>query len=140
MVSGLVQAQMLKPVTWTFTSKKIAERTYEIHLTAIIQNGWHLYSQDQPKDAIANPTEILFSSNPLVGLDGKVKEIGKMEVYKDKKLGISANQYKEKVEFVQKVRLKANIKTNVVGSVEFQTCDEKKCLPPAKVDFSVALK
>jgi hypothetical protein len=133
-------AQMANPVKWTYTSKKIADKTYEIYLTASIQSSWHLYSQKQPKDAIATPTEIIFNSNPLVKLDGKTNEVGKMELYKDAKLKISANQYANKVVFVQKVKLKANAKTTVSGSVEFQTCDDKKCLPPKTETFSIALK
>lgn len=137
---GMTHAQMLNPVLWTFTSKKIAPKTYELHLTAIIQSSWHLYSQTQPPDAIINPTTILFNSNPLVILNGKPKEIGKMELYADKKLGISANQYSNKVEFVQKIKLKTNVKTNISGNVEYQTCDDKKCLPPKKLPFNLALK
>ena len=140
LLSGLASAQMIKPVIWTFSAKKIDAKNYEIHLTAIIQSSWHLYSQTQPTDAIVNPTEILFNNNPLVSLDGKVKEVGKMELYKDKKLGISANQYTDKVDFVQKIKLKSPVKTNISGSVEFQTCDDKKCLPPQKLQFSLALK
>ncbi len=138
-VFGAANAQMLNPVQWTFSSKKISDKVYEIHLTATIQNNWHLYSQTQPADAVNMPTEIIFKSNPLITLDGKIKEIGKMEVYKDKKLGISANQYADKVDFVQKVKMKTSVKTNVIGSVEFQTCDDKKCLPPKTVDFTVSL-
>lgn len=133
-------AQVLNPVLWTFSSKKIAEKIYEVRLTANIQSSWHLYSQTQPADAINNPTEITFNKNPLIILDGKAKEIGKMEMYKDTKLGISANQYSDKVEFVQKLKLKSKTKTNISGSVEYQTCDDKKCLPPKKLNFSVALK
>ena len=140
LLSGLASAQMIKPVIWTFTAKKIDAKNYEIHLIANIQSSWHLYSQTQPTDAIANPTAIVFNNNPLVRLDGKVKEIGKMELYKDKKLGISANQYTDKVDFVQKIKLKSPVKTNISGSVEFQTCDDKKCLPPQKLQFSLALK
>ena len=132
-------AQVLNPVLWTFTSKKLANKSYELHLTAIIQSGWHLYSQTQPADAINIPTAIVFNKNPFISLDGKAKEIGKMEMYQDKRLGISANQYKDKVEFVQKLKLKSNIKTNISGTVEYQTCDDKKCLPPKKLNFNVAL-
>ena len=137
---GMAHAQMLNPVLWTFSSKKIAPKTYELHLAAIIQPSWHLYSQTQPSDAIINPTEIVFNSNPLVIIDGKAKEIGKMEFYADKKLGISANQYSNKVEFVQKIKLKTDVKTNISGRVEYQTCDDKKCLPLKKLEFNLALK
>ena len=133
-------AQMPNPVQWIYTAKKIADKTYEVHLTASIQNTWHLYSQTQPEDAINQPTEILFKKNPLIVLDGNVKEIGKMQLFKDEKLKISANQYANKVDFVQIVKLKSNTKTNLVGSVEYQTCDDKKCLPPKKIDFTIALK
>ncbi len=128
------------PVSWSFSSKKVSDKTFEVHLTANIQYGWHLYSQNQPDDAIAIPTNFTINNNPLLKLDGKIKELGKMEKYKDKILGISAHQYSEKVDFVQVVKLKANAKTNISGSVEFQTCDDKKCLPPKTVNFNIALK
>lgn len=133
-------AQLASPVLWSFTSKKIADKTYEVYLTATIQNSWHLYSQNQPKDAINQPTEILFNKNPLVTIDGKTTEVGKMELYQDKKLKISANQYSNKVVFIQKIKVKSNAKTTISGSVEYQTCDDKKCLPPKKELFKVALK
>jgi len=128
------------PVSWTFSSKKISDKTFELHLTADIQTGWHLYSQEQPDDAIAIPTSVKFNNNALLKTDGKVKEIGKMEKFKDQTLGVSAYQYSEKVDFVQLVKLRSNAKTNVSGTVEFQTCNDKKCLPPKTVAFNVALK
>lgn len=138
-VTGAANAQ-LNPVSWSFSSKKIDDKTYEIHLSATIQPGWHLYSQVQPEDAIAIPTGFSFNNNPLLSLEGKIREVGKLEKFHDKKLEVSANQYSGKVDFVQVVKLKANAKTNFTGSVEFQTCDDKKCLPPKTVNFSIQVK
>jgi Disulphide bond corrector protein DsbC len=141
MAMGISAANaQLNPVSWSFSSKKIADKTYEIHLTASMQSGWHLYSQVQPEDAIAIPTGFKINSNPLMSLEGKIKEVGKMEKFHDAKLEVSANQYADKVDFVQVVKLKANVKTNLTGSVEYQTCDDKKCLPPKTVNFSIAVK
>jgi len=130
----------LNPVSWTFTTKKIADKTYEVHLKAAIQHGWHLYSQIQPEDAIVNPTAFTLNNNPLLTVVGKMKEIGTVEKYHDAKVGISANQFSNTVDFVQIVKLKAKAKTNVSGSVEYQTCDDKKCLPPKTVNFSIAIQ
>ena len=138
--TALNSKAQLNPVTWSFSSKKIADKTYEIHMKATIQDRWHLYSQSQPEEAIAIPTLFTISPNPLFKADGKIKELGKMEVMKDATLGISANQYSQTVDFVQKIKLKANVKTNFSGNLEYQTCDDKKCLPPKKVNFSVAVK
>jgi len=132
-------AQIANPVSWNFSSKKISENIYEVQLMATMQNGWHLYSQSQPKDAIAIPTAITFNKNPLVELDGKVKEVGRLEKFTDKELGISANQYSKQVVFTQKIKLKGKAKTAVTGKVEFQTCDDKKCLPPKTVTFSIGI-
>jgi hypothetical protein len=127
------------PVSWSFSAKKISDKTYEVRMVATIQPGWHLYSQTQPEDAIAIPTTFTINKNPLLSLEGKIKEEGKMEKFHDAKLDLSAHQYSKKVEFVQVVKLKANAKTNLTGDVEFQTCDDEKCLPPKTTRFSIAI-
>jgi thiol:disulfide interchange protein DsbD len=137
-MAGAAKAQ-LNPVSWTFTAKKLSDKTYELRITASIQSGWHLYSQVQPEDAIADPTTFAFNKNPLLILEGKIKEEGKMEKFHDAKLDISANQYSKTVDFVQVVKLKAKAKTTVSGNVKFQTCNDEKCLPPKSVTFSIAL-
>lgn len=138
--AAVASAQVANPVSWTFSSKKISDNVYELQLTANIQNGWHLYAQAQPKDAIAVPTTFEFTKNPLIQLNGSVKEAGKLEKFTDKELGVSAHQYSKKVLFTQRVKLKGKAKSNVSGNVTFQTCDDKKCLPPKTVTFNIALK
>jgi thiol:disulfide interchange protein DsbD len=142
LISGLAltAGAQLNPVTWSFTTKKIADKTYEVHMKATIQDGWHLYSQNQPEDAIAIPTTFSFNSNPLITFDGKIKEVGKVEKFHDPRLDLSANQFSNTVTFVQVIKLKVSTKTNITGSVEYQTCDDKKCLPPKKVNFSATIQ
>lgn len=139
-VFAVTIAKAQTPVSWSFSSKKISEGVYEIYLSAAIQPGWHLYAQKQPDDAVAQPTSFNFNKNPLLSFDGAVAEVGKMEKFKDDKLDISANQYSNKVDFVQRVKVKGKAKTNVTGKLEYQTCDDKKCLPPKTINFSIALK
>jgi thiol:disulfide interchange protein DsbD len=133
-----VKAQ--NPISWSFSAKKIADKTYEVHMVANIQQGWHLYSQNQPDDAIAIPTGFTLNNNPLITLDGKIKEVGSLEKFHDKKLEVSANQYSNKVDFVQIVKLKARAKTNLSGNVQYQTCNDERCLPPKTVNFSVSIQ
>lgn len=137
-LASLAQAQ-LNPITWTFTAKKISDNTYELQMKATIQTNWHLYSQSQPDDAVAMPTTFVLNPNPLFTFEGKIKEVGKMEKYTDKVLKVSANQYSNSVTFTQLIKLKGKAKTSVTGTVEYQTCDDQKCLPPKKVNFKVAL-
>lgn len=128
-----------KPVAWSFTAKKISDKKYELHMKAAVAKTWHLYAQQQPKDAIAKPTSFEFGANPLLALTGKPKEKGKLEIMRDAALGISAWQYADSVDFVQSVTLKTKAKTNINGLVAYQVCNDKKCLPLDKVQFSLAL-
>ncbi len=127
------------PVSWTYSSKKISNGLFEIHITATIESGWHVYSQQQPEEAIALPTSFRFIKNPVIILKGKMTEIGKKQLFKDETVGIAAYQYEEKVDFVQQVQLKIKGKTNLNGSISFQACTNEQCLPPATTDFSINL-
>lgn len=130
----------VNPVSWTFQARKTGDKTYTVVMAATIAPGWHLYSQSQPADAIAIPTEFVLNPNPLFTLKGKIKEVGKMQVYTDKTLGTSAYQFSNEVSFLQTIELKAKVKTALTGTVEYQVCDDEKCLPPKKIPFTVSLK
>ncbi|HTI09729.1 MAG TPA: protein-disulfide reductase DsbD domain-containing protein [Puia sp.] len=137
-MAAYAQDRMSKnPIQWQYSAKKIGDKTYEVHLTAMLESGWHAYSQLQPEEAVAQPTAIKFKSNPLVGIEGKTKEVGAMEKWQDEATGIKANQYKDQVDFVQIVRLKGNVKTSVSGSLTYQVCTDQMCLPPRTDDFTV---
>jgi Disulphide bond corrector protein DsbC len=108
-------------------------------LTATIAAGWHIYSQTTSEGGPL-PTAITFSKNPLLILSGTVKEVGKLQQHHEPLFGVDVKQYSGKVDFVQVVKLKGKVKTLVNGLLEFMVCDDKKCLPPKTVEFSVSLK
>ena len=138
MISNILFAQIQNPVEWTVSSKKIADKTYEIHLTAIINKGWHVYSQTTP-DGGPVPTSISFTKNPLLIFQGKAKEVGKLEKHNEPLFGVDVKQFSDKVDFVQVVKLKAQVKTSVDAAVEYMVCNDKQCLPPSTKKFSIAL-
>ena len=128
-------AQMENPVQWSYSAKKIADKTYELHITANLEGKWHIYAQDAGEGPV--PTEFSFTTNPLVKMDGKVKEVGKLEKSYDPNFKSVLKYYGSKVDFVQKVKLKSNATTVVAGTVTYMVCNDKKCLPPKDVPFSV---
>lgn len=140
--SFLVKAQRggQDPVHWTYTAKKIADKTYELHITAAIDGGWHIYAQEQPKEAISQPTTITFTKNPLVTLTGKAKEMGDKKTQSIPDVGITQYMYEGKVDFVQVVKLKSAVNTSVAGTIEFQACTEEMCLQPKSVPFKIDVK
>lgn len=132
-------AQIKDPVVWTYSAEKKADKTYDIKIVAKFANPWHLYSQSTPAGGPV-PTSITFKTNPLISKDGSVKEVGNMKKYKDPNFGVDVKYYSDQVVFVQTVKLKSNVKTNITGTIEFMVCDDHQCLPPKKVPFDIKIQ
>ncbi len=135
----LARAQVLNPVDWMATSKKLSGNTWEVHLKANIQKGWHIYSQTTPHGGPV-PTTISFTKNPLFDLAGPTKEEGKLEQHHEELFGVDVKQFSNSVDFVQTIKLKSAVSTSANIAVEYMACNDKECLPPTSKKFSIALK
>ncbi len=139
LLSMYSHAQLQNPVKWNFAIKKQGEKIYELQIKASIEPGWHLYSQNAGDDLMA--TVFTFTPNPLIKLEGKVKESGDLKTLNDPKLRLHLNYYYEQVDFIQKIRMKANGNTVIKGIVSYVVCNDKdeKCLTTKKIPFSIAI-
>lgn len=127
-------------VKWGFSAKKIADKTYELHLKASVQKPWHMYSQNSPKGG-ALPTAIVVTKHPLIELIGKPKEVGKLVSKKEEMFkGLVLKYFDGDVDFVQTIKLKANAKTVVKGNIQYMACNDEECLPPGDVEFSIVIE
>ncbi|HVI49481.1 MAG TPA: protein-disulfide reductase DsbD domain-containing protein [Chitinophaga sp.] len=133
----LASAQIENPVKWSFSSRKVDATTYEVHATATIDAGWHLYAQETGEGPV--PTTFKFAKNPLAVTSGKVVEVGKLHKSFDKNFNTELKYYEKSVDFVQKVTVKGKAATKVKGSVEFMVCDDHQCLPPKEQEFAIAV-
>ncbi|WP_207492238.1 protein-disulfide reductase DsbD domain-containing protein [Aridibaculum aurantiacum] len=137
LVGNGAMAQIKDPVKWTATSVKKGD-SYLVILSATLPKPWHIYSQHTGKGGPL-PTTIKFAQTPLLTFTGAVKEVGKLKEEYDSNFDTKVKYYGEKVDFVQTVKVKGNIKTNVNVTVEYMTCDDSQCLPPTKKTFNVSL-
>ncbi|QEC42389.1 MULTISPECIES: protein-disulfide reductase DsbD domain-containing protein [Chitinophagaceae] len=136
LIGSVALAQSSKAVKWTFTSKKVAAGTYEVHMTAAVSGDYHIYAQNAGVEGPL-PTVFTYTKNPLVTAEGKAKEVGKLIKKNEPVWGGDVNYYEKTVTFVQTVKVKGKSKTNLAGKVEFMVCNEEQCLPPSEVEFSV---
>ncbi|MDQ8052562.1 MAG: protein-disulfide reductase DsbD family protein [Pedobacter sp.] len=130
-------AQLENPVTWSYAAKKISKTEAVVYIKATIEDGWHLYSQNV-KPGGPSKTIITFTPSKdftLVGKTAEPKPISKFE----KVFNMNVPFFQDVVVFQQKVKLN-KATTTVKGKVEFMVCDEKQCLPPSDVTFSVPIK
>lgn len=130
-------AQVLEPVTWSFRSEKTAENSYDIVMTAAIEDKWHLYAMDLPEGGpIA--TSFTFETPTGYNLEGKPIAVNTPVVKFDNSFGMDIGMHSGTTEFRQKITVK-ELPVTVSGFVTFMSCDDTQCLPPRDVEFSVAI-
>jgi hypothetical protein len=137
-INTFAQMGSAKQVSWIYSSKKIADKTYELHITANITGNYHLYAT---KAGVEGPvaTTFTFSPNPLIAFEGGIIEKGKRITKREEAWDGNVNFFEKTVTFVQKVKTKSNAKTNINGKVEFMVCNDDLCLPPSEITFKIPI-
>ena len=130
-------AQILKPVKWSYASKRINDNEAIVFIKATIEKGWHLYSQTVP-DGGPEPTNFSFSASNDYTLKSKTSEpepITRFEKYFEMKVSYFENS----VVFQQRITQVVGSPT-VEGKVVYMVCNEIQCLAPDKIAFSIPVK
>lgn len=127
-----------KQVKWTFSSKKIGEKKFEISMTATINGDYHLYAMNAGVEGPV-PTTISFSPNPLLIIQGKPTEKGKKITKYEAAWEGKVNFFEKTVTFTQLVNTKTAANTNLNGKISFMVCNDEVCLPPSEVPFKIAI-
>ena len=132
-------AQIQDPVDWSYSVKKLSADTYTFTATANIEGDWHIYSQTTGKGGPV-PTKINFKKNPLITVVGATKEAGKVKQVYDELFKTNVRYIGETATYTQTIKVRAGVKTNISGSVEYMVCDDRQCLPPSKKTFDLKLQ
>jgi thiol:disulfide interchange protein DsbD len=117
--------------------KKSSATEGEIIVTALIDKGWHTYSQKEVKDGPV-PTSFSFTPSSSYELIGTASEkYGHEEL--DEAFGTRIYVFSEKAEFSQKIKIKGKPGSTVQFSIEYMSCNGMMCLPPKTVPLSVKI-
>lgn len=135
--SATSYSQILKPVKWSYATKKTGKNEATIYFKATMDKGWHIYSQRVPE---GGPIKTSFSFIPSsiykkLGATMEPKPITAFE----KAFNMKVSYFLNTVVFQQKVNL-SRLPAVVKGKIEYMACDDSRCLPPEEVDFSLTIK
>ena len=133
----ILKAQILTPVHWSYAAKRIGKNEAVVFMKATIDEGWHLYSQTV-KEGGPVKTTFTFPLSKAYILVGKTAEPMPITRY-EKVFSMDVSFFEREVIFQQKVKLKTG-QITVKGTVEYMTCNDRQCLPPEDLAFSVAIK
>lgn len=128
-----VQGQIYDPVKWQTNVKKVSDTEYDLEAIAIIDKGWHLYSQEVP-DGGPIPTAFTFEKDPGYQSLGPVKENNGITEL-DPVFDMVITYFENTAVFTKRIKLTGNKGLKIKGEVEFMVCDDTNCLPPDYVDL-----
>lgn len=127
-------AQILNPVAFNYSVVKKGNDLYEVHVKAMLQPKWHIYSVKNP-DGGAIATEIKLNEGKAIGA---VKENGKLKTAFEKEFNVTQKYFENSVDFVQLVKLKPGNK-KITGTINYMVCNDRQCLPPKEVEFKIKM-
>jgi hypothetical protein len=120
-------------IQWRFSSIEQSGSEWKLLFTAVVDRGWHLYSQSIEEGG-PMPTSIIFDKADGYKLVGKMSEHGDVRKSYDSTFMMDVAWYEGHVVFSQ--RVKARSKTNVTGEITYSVCSEEMCIP-GEVRFSI---
>jgi len=135
LIGSVTNAQIHNPVTWDTSVEKINDSEFNLLITAGIEEGWHLYSQNVPEGGPI-PTSIKITlDDSKYQLIGSVQE-GKGHEEYDNVFDMDIKYFESQAVFKQRIRLLSSEKLTISGVLEFMVCDDTNCLPPTEVDLT----
>ena len=118
-----VNAQIVKPVTWTSKVEKISDTEFNLVMDGKIDEGWHVYSQFTPENGPL-PAEFKFiDAKGNFELVGKVKETPYKKQYNDI-FEVDEYYFEKKVTFTQKIKVVNSNLTTIKAKIDFQVCKD----------------
>ena len=135
--STTIDAQIYDPVKWFTSVEKVSDSEYDLVIQAMIETGWHLYSQDVPEDGPI-PTTFIFESTADFELVGSTSE-EEGHTVDDPVFQMEIKYFENKAIFKQRIKVLSENKFKITGEVEFMVCDDAQCLPPTFVDLNFSI-
>jgi DsbC/DsbD-like thiol-disulfide interchange protein len=123
-----------KTVIWEFEVIPASNDETILKFTALIAEGWHLYSQHMSESG-PMPTRFSFAASEDYLLIGKPGESGNAVKFYDDTYASEIIWYSGTVSFIQKIKLERPV-TSVKGTVEYMTCNDHSCIP-SRHDFNL---
>jgi thiol:disulfide interchange protein DsbD len=139
MMAGAATAQVLKPVKWAISVKKVSEGVYDVQCKATIDATWHLYDTKLPEGGPL-PTTFHIDADETDGVElvGEFKATTKPHIEKSEAFNMELAYFANSATLVQRVKLTKE-KAKLVGYVEFMACNNGQCIPPAEEEFEFEL-
>jgi thiol:disulfide interchange protein len=131
-------AQIIKPVSWKFSTRQAGQNQVDLIFSATIKEPWHMYGLNIAEGGPI-PTSIIFTETKGFELVGKPTQSPKPEIVDDKIFNMQLELHSHQATFTQRIKITQNDSIIINGTLEFMTCSDIQCVMGDN-DFSFRLK
>jgi thiol:disulfide interchange protein len=127
------------PIEWRVTATRLTQDEYEVNFKALLKAGYFIYSQysKDPKGPMPTTFRIDGEGDRLKTISRK--ETGTNKVRKqDQYFKMVLTKFGNEVDFTHKIKLERGSR-KLKGQITYIVCNDKVCLPPRPIPFSVTL-
>ncbi len=130
-----LSAQIKEHTRWDYSVEKINENEVYLVFNVTIDNGWHLYSPNNPPGG-ALPLVITYNQSPYYETVGKIIEIPQPKVVYDDIFAKDEYFFENNATFKQKIKILSEENFQITGELDGQIClEDGSCINFLK-DFS----
>ena len=120
-------AQILNPVKWELSVVPVEPLEYELVFTADIDRNWAIYSQFLEEGGPL-PTVISFEASSSYEILGSTSEKPLNKITKlDSVFEMVVSKFYNRAVFVQRIKILDNTAFDLIGNIEYMTCDDSRC-------------
>ncbi len=135
LIPACVCAQWEEPVHFKVVQHEVSPSEVLLVFQATMDEGWHIYSCDMPE---GGPTVASFHLEKAKGikLAGKLEAKGNVKEMFDELFSMNVRYMEGTALFHQRLEITEK-EYEASGYLEYGACNDKNCLPPTEVPFSV---
>jgi hypothetical protein len=130
-----VQARAANPVHWQFSVKKMDNDVFRFEAKATLDNGYHIWALDAGGDGTLVATSFIAEEMQNGGWIADWTESKAAKAEKNEFFGGAIRWHEKEITFYRDFKGKRGDK--VKGAVQYQSCNDQMCFPPAVENFVV---
>ena len=123
---------------WKASSKKIADKTYELVFYSKGAVGWQLYAPNQLLSDVPT-TEFIFADSSIQ-LSGKIKDSGLAKIFRSPIFNSAVKVYENTTTWTQAVKFSGSVPANLQGTLSYTYGRNDEFYPATVFNFSVSLE
>ena len=123
---------------WNVTSKKIADKTYELQFTTAGNKDWQLYTPNQSLSDV--PTSEFLFADSSIQLSGSAKDSGQLKTIQSPIFNEAVKVYEGPTTWKQVIKIIGSVPANLQGTLNYTYGRNDEFYPATVFNFFVPLE